>query len=153
MDTMHESKVEKATLVSAKVNLDTYLHLAEDAMKAMFGWQHEVLKFADMRVAANMKLVSDVAEAKEAGEFSRVLVEHVSIMYAQILNTAVSYSQRVQDILRVGSKDTPERAPTTVREYAKQSTGSKQRHHRPPQGGDAQSPQPAGDDHQLLRRR
>ena len=125
MDAMHESKVEKATLVSGKENLNTYLQLVEDATKAMFGWQHEVLKFADMRVAANMKLVSDVAEAKDAGDFARILVEHVSNLYEHISNTVVRYSQRVQDILRGGSKDNPKSAPTTVHEYAKQSTGSK----------------------------
>jgi hypothetical protein len=119
---MHESK---ATLVSAKVNLNAYVQLVEDATKAMFGWQHEVLKFADARVAANMKLVSDVTEAKDAGDFARILVEHVSNMYEHISNTVVRYSQRVQDILREGSKDNPKSAPITVHEYAKQSTGSK----------------------------
>ena len=76
MDAKHESKVEKTpyvetALVSGKENLNTYLQLMEDATKAMFGWQHEVLKFADMRVAANMKLASDVAEAKDAGDFAK----------------------------------------------------------------------------------
>ena len=56
-----------------------------------------------------MKLVSDVAEAKDAGDFARIMTEHVSDMYAHILNTAVGYSQRVQDILRGGSKDEPVR--------------------------------------------
>jgi uncharacterized protein involved in exopolysaccharide biosynthesis len=73
-----------------------------------------------MRVAANINLVSDVAEAKDAGDFARVLIEHVSNMYAHISNTAVRYSQRVEDILRVGSNKN-----STVHEYAKQSTGSK----------------------------
>src|SRR5512147_2233859 len=107
MDAKYESKAEKTpyveTTVSGKENLNTYLQLVEDATKAMFGWQHEVLKFADMRVAANIKLVSDVAEAKEAGDFARILVEHVSNMYEHISNTVVSYSQRFQDILRGGS--------------------------------------------------
>ena len=124
MDTKYESKVEKApyvetTLVSGKENLNTYLQLVEDATKAMFGWQHEVLKFADMRVAANMKLVSDVAEAKDAGDFAKILAKHVSNMYEHISNTAVGYFQRVEDILRGGSKG----APTTAHEYAKQGTG------------------------------
>lgn len=123
MDTMHQSKVEKATPVSSKENLKTYLQLVEDATKAMFGWQHEVLKFADMRVAANMKLVSDVAEAKDTRDFARILAEHVSNMYEHMSNTAAGYSQRVQDILRGGSKNNPKSAPTTVNESAKQSTG------------------------------
>ena len=55
MDTKYESKVEKAPyvetkLVSGKENLNTYLQLVEDATEAMFAWQDEVLKFADMRV-------------------------------------------------------------------------------------------------------
>jgi hypothetical protein len=128
MDTKYESKVGKApyvetTLVSGKENLNTYLQLVEGATEAVFAWQHEVLKFADMRLAANMKLVSDVAEAKDAGDFARILAEHVSHMYEHISNTAVGYSQRVQDILRGGSKDIRKSAPTTVHEYAKQSTG------------------------------
>ena len=84
MDAMYESKMEKApqnTLVSGKENLKTYRQLLEDATEAMFAWQHEVLKFADMRLAANMKLVSDVAEAKDAGDFARISgrarLEHV----------------------------------------------------------------------------
>ncbi len=130
MDTKYESKVGKApyvetTLASGKENLNTYLQLVEGATEAVFAWQHEVLKFADMRLAANMKLVSDVAEAKEAGDFARILVDHVSTVYENISNTVVRYSERVQDILRGGSKDTPVRAPTTVPEYVKQSTGSK----------------------------
>ena len=128
MDTKFESKVEKApyvetTLVSGKENPNTYLRLVEGATEAVFAWQHEVLKFADMRLTANKKLVSDVAEAKDAGDFARILVEHVSNMYAHISNTAVRYSQRVEDILRGDSKDNPKSAPTTVHEYAKQSTG------------------------------
>jgi hypothetical protein len=71
-----------------------------------------------------MKLVTDVAEAKDVGNFARILAEHVSNMYEHISNTAVGYSQRLQDILRGGSKDTPKSAPT-VHEYAKQNTGSK----------------------------
>jgi Phasin protein len=130
MDTKYESKVEKApyvetTLVSGKENLNTYLQLVEGATEAMFSLQHEVLKFADMRLAANMKLVSDVTEAKDAGDFARILAEHVSNMYEHISNTAVGYSQRVQEILGGGSKDNPKSAPITVHEYAKQSTGSK----------------------------
>lgn len=107
MDTKYESKVGKApyvetTLVSGKEKLNTYLQLVEGATKAMFAWQHEVLKFADMRLAANMKLVSDVAEVKDAGDFARIVAEHVSNMYEHVSNTAVGYSQRVEEILRGG---------------------------------------------------
>jgi phasin protein len=128
MDAKYESKVEKAlyverTLVSGKENLNTYLRLLEGATEAMVAWQYEVLKFADMRVAANMKLVSDVAEAKDTRDFARILAEHVSNMYEHMSNTAAGYSQRVQDILRGGSKNNPKSAPTTVNESAKQSTG------------------------------
>lgn len=135
MDTKYESKVGKApyvetTLVSGKAKLNTYLQLVEGATKAMFAWQHEVLKFADMRLAANMKLVSDVAEVKDAGDFARIVAEHVSNMYEHVSNTAVGYSQRVEEILRGGSKNNPsttvhEYAEQGIGEYAKQSTGSK----------------------------
>ena len=101
------------------------MQIVEGATEAIFAWQNEVLKFADMRLGANVKLVNDVAEAKDAGDFARILAEHVSNMYEQISNTAVGYSQRVQDILRGGSKNIPKSAPTIVHEYAKQNTGSK----------------------------
>ena len=121
MDTMHESKVERATLVSGKENLNTYLQLVEDATKAMFGWQHEVLKFADMRVAANMKLLSDVAEAKDAGDYARILVEHVSNMYEHISNTVVrSHSASKTSSVGVArvrpppSTNTPSKAPANT---------------------------------------
>ena len=72
----------------------------------MFAWEHELLKFADARLAANMKLVSDVTEAKVTSNFARILAEHVSNMYGHISRTVVAYSQRLQDILREGSTRT-----------------------------------------------
>ena len=89
MDTKHgESKVGKAPEVETpplplgKENFSAYLHLVEGATEAVFTWQNEVLKFADMHLSANIKLY-----------------EHIS-------NVAVQYSQRVHDILRTGSHDT-----------------------------------------------
>ena len=122
-----ESKAEKDSDVLyglGKENLDTFLQIVEGATNAIFAWQNEVLKFADMRLCANVKLLSDVAEVKDASDFARIQAEHVSNLYEHVSNAAVGYSQRVQDILRGDSKDIPKSAPA-VHEYAKQNTGSK----------------------------
>jgi hypothetical protein len=91
MDTKHvESKapeVETAPSPLGKENFSTYLHLVEGATEAIFAWQNEVLKFADVHLSANIKLY-----------------EHIS-------NVAVQYSQRVQDILRTDSEDTQNSGP------------------------------------------
>jgi hypothetical protein len=90
----------------------------ETATDAIFAWQNEVLKFADMRLCANMKLLSDVAEVKDASEFARIQAEHLLSLYEHVSNAAVGYSRRVQNILSGDSQDNP----TTP---AEQSAGSK----------------------------
>ena len=94
MDTKYvESKLGKApdvetpTLPLGKENFNAYLHLVEGATEAVFAWQNEVLKFADMHLSTNIKLY-----------------EHIS-------NVAVQYSQRFQDILRPDSDDTQNNEP------------------------------------------
>jgi hypothetical protein len=116
-----ESKAENglsALFSMGKKNLNTVLQLAEEATEAVSAWQNEVLKFADMRLSANMKLLTDVTEVKDASDFVRLQAEHVSNLYEHASNAAVGYSQRIEDILRAGSKDNPSTC-------AKQGTGSK----------------------------
>jgi hypothetical protein len=62
--------------------------------------QDEVLKFADMRLCANMKLFSDIVEANDAGDLARIQVEHASSLYEHASNVAAEYSRRVEHILR-----------------------------------------------------
>ena len=105
---------------------DTFLQLMEDATKAMFGWQHEVLKFADMRAAANMSRSATWPRRRTRATFRGSLVEHVSNLYEHISHTAAGYSQRVQHILRGGSSYNLKSAPShLVHVDAKQGTGSK----------------------------
>ena len=116
-----ESKAEKDSNVLyglGKENLNTSLQIVEGATDAIFAWQNEVLKFADMRLCANMKLLSDVAEAKDASDFARIQAEHLLSLYEHVSNAAVGYSRRVENILRGDSQDNP----TTP---AEQSAGSK----------------------------
>jgi hypothetical protein len=75
----------------------------ESATDAIFAWQTEVLKFTDMRLCANMKLLSDVAEAKDASGFARIQAEHLFSLYEHVSDAAVGYSRRVENILREDS--------------------------------------------------
>ena len=115
-----ESKAEKnsnALYGLGKENLNTALQIVEGATDAIFAWQNEVLKFADMCLCAKMKLLSDVAEAKDARDFTRIQAGHL-LLYEHVSNAAVGYSRRVENILRGDSQDNP----TTP---AEQSAGSK----------------------------
>ena len=105
-----ESKAEKDLHVLyglAKENLNTALQIVEGATNAIFAWENEVLKFADMRLCANVKLISDVAEVKDASDFARIQAEHLLSLYEHVSNAAVGYSRRVENILRGDSQDNP----------------------------------------------
>jgi hypothetical protein len=96
-----ESKIEGSSEVTPDAcNQNIVLKIIEGSIQAVSAWQDEVLKFADMRLCANTKLFSDVVEARDAGDLARIQVEHASTLYEHVSNAAVSYSRRVEDILR-----------------------------------------------------